>query len=341
MGLPQAPDLVVLQVEAPVPEIHPLFEYAREVWPQTFFLLSTSCTREDVQPLFSRYGDMPLASPHPGPLCAAVAHEVTTLSHGSLRGLSLPSFLQMMEWEARSLAIRVQSEHDWGRLHLKQGRLVDAYVHRQQQYGEAAVFEILNWQDTAVTIERSYRNEHDVIGQPLTSLLMEAMKRRDEGQHSGALRLDDFILDKGHAQGAVPTTPFPAPPLLSTDDFSSVAVQKHNVENVRDTLDSALGTIDGAVAATLLHYGSGTALGSLGSGGADLEMAIPGNTEVMRALMRTIEMLGIPGGIEDILIGLEEQYRILSVVPDKKLFMYLVLSEGQSNLAMARYKLCT
>ncbi|WP_139806739.1 DUF4388 domain-containing protein [Deinococcus hopiensis] len=345
-----APDLLVLQVDASISETHPLFEYARLAWPETFFLLSTPCTREEVQPLFSQYGDMPLASPELASLCAAIAHEVATLSHGSLRGLSLPSFLQMMEWEAKSLAIRVQCEQDWGRLHLKQGRLVDAYVHQQQRYGEAAAFEILNWQDTTVTIERSYRNEHDVIGQPLTSLLMEAMKRKDEGAHAKVLRLDDFILDKeskeppvlewDQAQAALPPTLFPAPIVFPSEEKSSVTIPQFNIANVKDTLDTALETIDGAIAAALVDYGSGMALGMVGNG-VHLEMAAAGNTEVMRALVGTLKMLGIQGGIEDILITLDKQYHILYIVPSHPLFIYLVLSKDQSNLAMARYKLRT
>ncbi|WP_170928616.1 DUF4388 domain-containing protein [Deinococcus hopiensis] len=338
LTLPQAPDLIVLQAEAPIPETHPLFEYAREVWPETFFLLSTSCTREEVQPLFSRYGDMPLASPDLTPLCAAIAHEVATLSRGSLRGLSLPSFLQTMEWEARSLAIRVQSEQDWGRLHLKQGRLVNAYVHRQQRYGEAAVFEILTWQDTAVTIERSYHNEHDVIGQSLASLLIKAKQAEPE-----ELKADDLIIEEdaqGQAQEAIPSAPSPVPTELSTEASSSVPSQEIDMANVKDTLDAALRTIDGAIAAALVDYGSGMALGMLGSG-VNLEVAAAGNTEVVRAKMRTMEMLGIQGGIEDILITLDKQYHILYIVPNQKLFMYLVLSKDQSNLAMARYKLRT
>ena len=80
------------------------------------------------------------------------------------------------------------------------------------------------------------------------------------------------------------------------------------------------------------------ALGTLGSG-LNLDMAAAGNTEVVRAKLRTMESLGIQGSIEDILITLDTQYHIIYLVPNKSLFMYLVLSKDRANLAMARYKL--
>jgi predicted regulator of Ras-like GTPase activity (Roadblock/LC7/MglB family) len=108
--------------------------------------------------------------------------------------------------------------------------------------------------------------------------------------------------------------------------------------NVKETLNAATSSIDGAMAAALVDYESGMALGMAGSG-VDLELAAAGNTEVVRAKMRTMDMLGIKGEIEDILITLQSQYHIIYIVPDRSLFLYLVLAKDKANLAMARYKL--
>ncbi|ALW90353.1 hypothetical protein AUC44_07445 [Deinococcus actinosclerus] len=109
------------------------------------------------------------------------------------------------------------------------------------------------------------------------------------------------------------------------------------MSNVKDILDSAMG-IDGALAAALVDYSSGMALGTAG-GGMNLELAAAGNTEVVRAKLRTMESLGIKGQIEDILITLESQYHIIYVMPQLSMFLYLVLSKDRANLAMARFKL--
>ncbi|MVZ98990.1 hypothetical protein F8568_001030 [Actinomadura sp. LD22] len=102
-------------------------------------------------------------------------------------------------------------------------------------------------------------------------------------------------------------------------------------------------TIDGAIGAAVVDYNSGMALGHLGSSKAlDLTVAAAGNTEVVRAKLRTIEQLGIKEEIEDILISLSAQYHIIRPVTGRKgkgLFLYMVLDRGRANLALARHRL--
>ena len=54
---------------------------------------------------------------------------------------------------------------------------------------------------------------------------------------------------------------------------------------------SALMSIDGALCAAVVDSGSGMLLGSIGSG-VDLELAAAGNTEVVRAKLKTMKSLG-------------------------------------------------
>jgi hypothetical protein len=106
---------------------------------------------------------------------------------------------------------------------------------------------------------------------------------------------------------------------------------------VSETL-SALMTIDGAQAVALVDYESGMLLGEAGSG-MDMEVAAAGNTEVIRAKMKTAASLNLNDTIEDILISLGKAYHILRPVSRKKgLFLYLVLDRNKSNLALARRK---
>ncbi|WP_280365595.1 hypothetical protein [Nocardia wallacei] len=101
--------------------------------------------------------------------------------------------------------------------------------------------------------------------------------------------------------------------------------------------------IDGAVGAAVVDYNSGMPLGMLGSSKSlDLQVAAAGNTEVVRAKMRTIEQLELNEEIEDILISLTAQYHIIRPMTGRKskgLFLYLALDRGRANLAMARHRL--
>ena len=96
--------------------------------------------------------------------------------------------------------------------------------------------------------------------------------------------------------------------------------------------------IDGALCAALVDHSSGMLLESVGSG-LDLELAAAGNTEVVRAKLKTMQSLGVEGGIEDILITLKNQYHIICPVEKHDgLFIYYVLDRNRANLAMARRK---
>ena len=101
--------------------------------------------------------------------------------------------------------------------------------------------------------------------------------------------------------------------------------------------------IAGAIGACLVDYTSGMTLGTAGGGrDLDLEVAAAGNTEVVRAKMRTLESLGMKETIDDILITLQRQYHLIRLVATQGhsgLFLYLALDKGKANLALARHHL--
>ncbi len=105
--------------------------------------------------------------------------------------------------------------------------------------------------------------------------------------------------------------------------------------NVKESMDQLLQS-DGAMCTAIVDANSGMVLGQAGTG-LDLELAAAGNTEVVRAKLKTMKSLGLNDKIEDILITLGTQYHIIRPVASKEgLFIYLVLDKGKSNLALAR-----
>jgi hypothetical protein len=113
--------------------------------------------------------------------------------------------------------------------------------------------------------------------------------------------------------------------------------------NIEAALKEAM-NIDGALGACLVDWESGMSLGAVGGGKyLDLDVAAAGNTEVIRAKMRTMEALRLDDTIEDILITLTKQYHLIRLLKsarsDQGLFLYLVLDRSKANLALARHQL--
>lgn len=109
------------------------------------------------------------------------------------------------------------------------------------------------------------------------------------------------------------------------------------MSNIDETIQGLM-EVSGALGCAIVDSSSGMALGTGGGGGGvDLELAAAGNSEVVKAKMKTMASLGIQGGIEDILITLADQLHVIRPsISNEGLFIYLVLDKKNSNLALAR-----
>lgn len=113
--------------------------------------------------------------------------------------------------------------------------------------------------------------------------------------------------------------------------------------NIETALKEAM-AIEGTLGVALVDWDSGMSLGTLGGGKyLDLDLAAAGNTEVVRAKIRTLESLRLNDAVEDILITLTKQYHLIRLLKNsggaQTLFLYLVLDRSKANLALARHHL--
>lgn len=100
---------------------------------------------------------------------------------GTLHNVSSGMFLQLIEMEEKTCTIRVSDKqtNNHGVLYFLNGQLLDAKMNRKR--AEEAAYEILSWDDVSITIQNSCSIKEGPIKGDVQSILMEAMRRKDEG----------------------------------------------------------------------------------------------------------------------------------------------------------------
>ncbi len=100
---------------------------------------------------------------------------------------------------------------------------------------------------------------------------------------------------------------------------------------------SKLAEIGGFIGACLVDSETGLMMASEGGGKLDLEAAGAANTEVVKAKLSAIEMLGLNDSIDDILITLGKQFHLIRPLEKTPtVFLYVALDKKAANLGMAR-----
>jgi CheY-like chemotaxis protein len=100
---------------------------------------------------------------------------------GQVRGISLSSFLQMLELEEKSCTLRVSEDKRVGSLHMQHGQLVAAETGDLR--GVDAAYDIIGWDQAAIEIDYIPRKCEREIQESLMNILMESQRRKDESEN--------------------------------------------------------------------------------------------------------------------------------------------------------------
>lgn len=97
---------------------------------------------------------------------------------GTVKGIPIHSFLQMLETEEKTCTLQVDRQNDKGLLYVKEGILIGAET--KNFTGEAAAHLILSWQETILRIRYFNGQRKRQINKPLISIIMEAFRLSGE-----------------------------------------------------------------------------------------------------------------------------------------------------------------
>lgn len=101
-----------------------------------------------------------------------------TATSGTVKGIPIHSFLQMLETEEKTCTLRIDHNNDTGLLYLQNGVLIGAQT--KNFVGREAASLILSWQETLVQICYFNGQRKREINSPLISIIMDAFRIRSE-----------------------------------------------------------------------------------------------------------------------------------------------------------------
>ena len=141
---------------------------------------------------------------------------------GHVTGISLPSFLQLLELDNKTCTIVAKAGRRIGLLFFLNGTLINAYTDPIE--GLDAAFEIISWNQAEITIYNFCQNRKRTIEAPLGFILIEGARRIDEqaekemamGNGGGTSAHDDELDQLDNLD--FDTAP-PLPPLLAGEDL--------------------------------------------------------------------------------------------------------------------------
>lgn len=175
-----AVDLVLTDLAMPQSDGFELLAYMVEHRPWVPVLVLTAFGTDETR---KRLGELGFGSFLEKPvdfdrLVDRIAAIFESEASGVLRGISLPTFLQILELDRKSCRVRVNAGVKSGRLDIVGGELHHAEAGQLQ--GEAAAMDILCWDGVELEASALEALPERTVGRPLRDLMLDSFRQRDE-----------------------------------------------------------------------------------------------------------------------------------------------------------------
>ncbi|MCF8057575.1 MAG: response regulator [Desulfocapsa sp.] len=102
---------------------------------------------------------------------------------GYITGVSLSSFLQLLEIDKKTCTLTIRSGNKKGYMHFNDGDLLDANYKELQ--GSEAAFEVVSWKNVEIAMDSSCSIKEKNISESLGFILLEGSRRTDENDAAG------------------------------------------------------------------------------------------------------------------------------------------------------------
>jgi CheY-like chemotaxis protein/predicted regulator of Ras-like GTPase activity (Roadblock/LC7/MglB family) len=231
---------------------------------------------------------------------------------GRVENISLASFLQLLEMERKTCTLSIRSSHaegdHEGKLYFRVGRLVGAATGTET--GRAAALEIVTWEHTDIEITDGCPLVDSEIEAPLSFLLMEGMRLKDEREQGPAPVTDEHEIDE-ILSGAAPRS----------EELSRRLAERLHREKATK-----------GIAAILLVETGGDVIAAAGP---DEKRG----AEIAATASRFLRDRGLNEIVQEVLVTTADHYWLIRSVGTGRRFLLLVLDRHRGNLARAQLDL--
>lgn len=174
-------DVLVTDLQMPVMDGFGLIAKAASDYPGLPIIVMTAMAEAEHENRPLTLGAFRIMSkpPHLSRLMEEIKTAANQEPTGLIRGISLSSLLQLLNWERKSCTLTVKAGDDRGQLYFKNGELIHALHHHAE--GLPAAYTILGWEKPEVEFVDTCRVEATIQDLPITEILMNVAMISDHG----------------------------------------------------------------------------------------------------------------------------------------------------------------
>jgi hypothetical protein len=293
----------------------------REASPATRLLVLGGADAQD-RALFASLGTVEvLARPVDAEdLAARIAAALQRGVKGHLENVGLAAFVQLLALEKETCALSVRSGGTTGTLCFVSGELYDAEL--GDSCGEDAAIEMLGWEITDVEMTGPCLRSQRLIQRPLTFLLMEAMRRRDERGHAASTRNGG-----AGAQSGPPAAEALPPPGAGGDPAPGGG----------ELIASLARELEGFVAAALVDLPTGEVLDAMTlRPDLDPSLAAAFCCELLRQELSLLRALELRSALDDVLLTFSDEIHFIKLARGAGSFLYIVVDPARTSFPALR-----
>ena len=173
-------DLVVTDLKMPEMDGFELLAFMTKNYPAIPVIVMTAYCTPEIKTRLDMIGSFKLLEKPLDfkELVDYIFAELSNISKGYIRGITLPAFLQLVEMEKKTCTLTIRSRGRRGFLYFSDGALMDADNGKDHQ--EKAALDIVCWDEAEIEISSVCREKNRNIPTTLSHLLLEGFRLKDE-----------------------------------------------------------------------------------------------------------------------------------------------------------------